>query len=575
VKIKFDGKTAKANITMCAAFAAVLPRMEGRRRWTADGWFAFEASEHNVALIKEAFPDINIERKPEEEPEPIPRPGRYTYKTRPLWYQKEALKRCLHARVFALFMVQGSGKSKVAIDKVGYNWYKGKINACVVLTKKGVHRQWAENQFPQHLGGDIPTAIYCWGNHNKWQKAIFDEDRLCILCMNWDAIKTDSGMELLNQFLDFHGYYRTIIIGDESQHIMNVSSQRWKAADHIGKKAHQKIILTGTPIGKSLENEWAQFKWLDPSIIGINYISSFRSEYCIMGGFEMRQVISHRNVDKFREKVDPFAFYLGKDDLGLPPIFQEEFTFHLSKLQKQKIKDFKEELISMINNQEIEAVNPMVAVNKLQQISSGFVYDNDGKIQELFSNPKKNPRLEACLDVINASNMKKFVIWCKFKYDVQLLKRVLGDAAVTYYSGNSPQQNEESKKVFLDMGNNITYFIATPASAGTGQNLQGPDRHVIYYSHTDNAIDFWQSRDRTHRIGVDYSVPYTYIIGIGSEDRNVMRRTLKKESIHNMATQDLKEWLKESDETPLTDLFEVGQPSEDDEMRNALNYGDL
>jgi hypothetical protein len=42
-----------------------------------------------------------------------------------------------------------------------------------------------------------------------------------------------------------------------------------------------------------------------------------------------------------------------------------------------------------------------------------------------------------------------------------------------------------------------------------------------------------------------------------------------------MATQDLKEWLEESDETPLTDLFGVGQPSEDDEMRNALNYGDL
>jgi SNF2 family DNA or RNA helicase len=146
---------------------------------------------------------------------------------------------------------------------------------------------------------------------------------------------------------------------------------------------------------------------------------------------------------------------------------------------------------------------------------------------------------------------------------------------VTYYSGNSPQQNEEAKKVFLDMGNNITYLIATPASAGTGQNLQGPDRHVIYYSHTDNAIDFWQSRDRTHRIGVDYSVPYTYIIGIGSEDRKVMRRTLKKESIHNMATQDFKGWLEENNETPLTDLFEVGQPSEDDEMRNALNHGDL
>ena len=42
---------------------------------------------------------------------------------------------------------------------------------------------------------------------------------------------------------------------------------------------------------------------LDPEIIGHKYATSFKAQYCIMGGQDGRQIVSHRNIDQFNALV--------------------------------------------------------------------------------------------------------------------------------------------------------------------------------------------------------------------------------------------------------------------------------
>ena len=43
-------------------------------------------------------------------------------------------------------------------------------------------------------------------------------------------------------------------------------------------------ILTGTPITKNAADVYAQFKFLDPQILGYDSFYSFRNQYCVHGG---------------------------------------------------------------------------------------------------------------------------------------------------------------------------------------------------------------------------------------------------------------------------------------------------
>ena len=76
----------------------------------------------------------------------------------------------------------------------------------------------------------------------------------------------------------------------------------------FGKSAEYKRILTGTPVTKGAEDVYAQFKFLNPQILGYDSFYSFRARYCIMGGFENRQVVSYNNLEEL-ESIYPYKQY--------------------------------------------------------------------------------------------------------------------------------------------------------------------------------------------------------------------------------------------------------------------------
>ena len=519
---------------------AATSALEGRKAWKKHYGLVFEVSKHNIDILARAAqieaPQIAIET---DSPDLA---HRFQFKTAPYDHQITMLDEAAGKRDFAFFCEQGTGKTKVAIDLASQKYNDGQITGVILVAPNGVHNQWADAALPRHC--PIDHEAFVWPKiagikerkRMQWKKSSLEW-----FCLNIEALRTKRLGDVLMEFIHRHGG-KLMMIMDESHKIKNVRSQAWKAAKKYGSMSSYRIAMTGTPIGTSLEDEWAQLNWLNENIIGVKYLTTFRREYCIMGGYQNRAIVGHINVDRFKKKAAPYISRVTKDQLGLLPKSYTRKSFSLSPSQKTMYQSMKRDLVSQIQDGTIAtAQGALDQIIRLQQITSGFVNDQDGNTKTIVA-MADNPRLTALREIIE-SNDDKHVIWCNFHYDVQLLAEAFKDVgAVTYYGPDNSFKRQRAKEAFISCKTSPRLFISTPGSGGTG--LDGLQESgcvsAIYYSHGYNYINRIQSEDRLHRIGTKGIVTCTDLIAKPGIDLRIRSTDHKKEGIMSMALDDLK-----------------------------------
>lgn len=554
-KLTVDDKRALLDSRPTAGLMAVVSQLEGKRSWLKAGGLSFEPSQRNIDIILRV-PNVTLEDRragaggasggaTDLDWGPI----HYENKTQPLPHQRRALDKVSHLPFFALFMEQGTGKTWVILHQAGTLYANGHITGMIVVTKKGVHRQWVLSEFPKHFAGEFS------GHHSPFKEMPKFGPGLQVLSFNYDGLKTPKQLAIALEFAKLHDG-RLLIVGDESQEIKNAHSARAKAMDELRPYSSHRALATGTPIAKDLTDEWAQLRWLNEKILGIKYLSTFRASYCIMGGFEMRSVVGSKNVDDFKGLTEPHIFRATKDELGILPKVYSEWVFPMTKIQLDMMRELKAELLLQLEEWRVEygefgsshlvdadgkTVDIQGAAHyltKAQQIASGFVKDSEeGQIHRLME-VKDNPRAQAMLEWVQAGD-GKFIIWHKFIEDRAIIEEALRDAGITFgtYVGTDSAR-AAVVEAFMDP-DGPQGFIANPQSGGTGLNLQGLCQRNLYYTNDWRAIDRWQSEDRTHRIGTIGAVTYTDLIAKFSPDRKIMSNLRKKKSISDLILDDI------------------------------------
>lgn len=546
MKLEINGDQAILHSSATPAVLALLPQLEGRRSWLKGSRaLSLIATEHNISVLR-SLPGLSIETTGLAEDEvPIRRPVMsYTSKTEPYGHQTKALEKMAGLHHFGLFMEQGTGKSKVVIDRSGQLFLEGKITGVLVVSKKGVHRQWTEGEFVDHCA--VPWWGTYWGQ-KKTSKAPAGP-HLEVFTINYDALRTKDGFKAASQFCGKH-LRKLLIAADESQEIKNDKSIRSKAMRALAPAAAYRILATGTPIAKDLTDEWAQLKWLDESIIGIRYLTTFRAKYCVMGGFEGRVVVGHKEIDEFKSRTEPFVFRATKDDIGILPKQYNTWHFDLMPEQRKIIKQLRKQLEAEISDTHtISVANSAVALSKFQQVSAGFIIDEFETVHRLMP-VAKNPRIQAAMEWLDSFEGKA-IIWFRFREEAVMIAEALAEKGVSfaeYHGGVKDQDRQKAKDSFLSPSG-VRVFLANPQSAGTGLNLQGLCQRALYFSNSFNAIDRWQSEDRIHRIGTKGAVTYTDLIAAGSLDAYIRRNLQKKKSLSQLVLDDIRDMLQELDD---------------------------
>lgn len=477
-----------------------------------------------------------------------PKPGdyeaRFPFKMTPLPYQLEIFAAARQMTNMALAPVaMGTGKTKMTLDVAADKFVNNEIDGLLVIAPNGVHRQWVNKAVPDHLIDVVRRNAKCaaWKPTKKTPLAVATHQRgpryFRMLTLNVEAFSSSSGKAFVaaRQFLTSG---RIMLVVDESSRIKNYKAARTKSILMLSQYAKARVILSGTPITKGLEDLFTQFQFLNPNIIGLSNFMSFRNRYCVTvpayrgAAFGAVKITGYRNVEEFVGKIAPHSFVVPKDVLGLPEKTYEQREVTMTDEQKRLYKAMARELVEDLRAHRIATpANAAVRITRLQQILCGTVVKqeerDDGTVVESVEAIPTH-RLEALIDVL-AEHDGPAVIWCRFTSDIKDVEAVLrdeGHSVVTYYGETSEADRAAAVESFKN--GTARYFVANPAAAGTGLDGLQVAQLAVYYSNAFAAENRWQSEDRIHRIGMSGRAHYVDLVVPGTVDGMILGNLKKK-----------------------------------------------
>ena len=334
-----------------------------------------------------------------------------------------------------------------------------------------------------------------------------------------------------------------MVICDESQRIKEPSAKQSKAMHELGDIAKYKLILSGTPIQNNAIDLYSQYRFLDPSVFGSNFYA-FRNRYAIMGGFDRRQIVGYKDLDKLIQKEHSIAYRVTKEEaLDLPE--QTFLTQYITLEGKdkelyQRIK--RDSFAELENGGQITAPTVLTKLLRLQQFTGGFIQADEGLKPEFVFKGKINA-LEDILDDYVISAGKKLVIFCRFRPEIDLISASLQKKKIRFASIYGDIKIEDRGPIVAEFQTNpeTKVFLAQIDTAGLGITLTAADT-CVYYSENFNYAAYSQSLARIHRIGQRNRCTYIHLVVEHSIDETILKALAKKEDLAKTVVDDWRQY---------------------------------
>ncbi|SKC57919.1 hypothetical protein SAMN02194393_01571 [Maledivibacter halophilus] len=285
----------------------------------------------------------------------------------------------------------------------------------------------------------------------------------------------------------------------------------------VRPKVKRMVGLTGTPSSNGLMDLWAEFRILDMGERLGRFIGQYRETYFKPDKRNGAIVYSYKPLafaeDAIYEKISDITVSMKSEDyLDMPVLITNELIVHLSEKEREVYETLRKELVVSIKDKEIDAINAAALSNKLLQMASGAVYDEDKNFIQVHDR-----KLDALEDLIEGANGKPVLVAYWFKHDLERIKNRF-DVRELKTSKDIKDWNE----------GNISVGLIHPQSAGHGLNLQAGGSTLIWFSLTWSLELYQQTNARIYRQGQNETVVIHHIIAKGTIDENVIKALNKK-----------------------------------------------
>lgn len=197
--------------------------------------------------------------------------------------QYQAFKKFKELRVGALFMEQGTGKTRVALELIKDTDCDLVLFFCPFSTKNNLLSE------IEKWGIDVEFKVYGY-------ETIASSDSTYL-----DILKLVEGRNVF-------------IVADESIFIKNESSKRYRRLMKIAECSNYRLILNGTPITKNEWDIYNQMNFLSPKIIDMGrdqFLDSFFKKIKFKKrGQSAREFykLSEVNIDYLHRLIEPYIF---------------------------------------------------------------------------------------------------------------------------------------------------------------------------------------------------------------------------------------------------------------------------
>jgi SNF2 family DNA or RNA helicase len=425
-------------------------------------------------------------------------------------YQDYATQFILDHPVAAIFLDCGLGKTVItltAMEELLHDRFA--VSRILIIAPLRVARDtWpAEIQKWEHLR-QLTFAVAV-GTERERIAALAQRAELTIINReNVDWLVSKSGWPF-----DFD-----MIVIDELSSFKSYQARRFRALMKARPLAKRVVGLTGTPSANGLMDLWAEFRLLDMGKRLGRFITHYREELFLPDKRNQQMVFSYKPrpgaEDEIYQRIGDITISMRSADyLKLPELVETQSMVKLSAKERKTYDAMRAEMVTTIGEQEIDAMNAAALSNKLLQMASGAVYDEDGKALHMHDR-----KLDALEDLVESANGRPVLVAYWYKHDAERIKERI------------PVREIRSSRDIRDWNaGKIPVALIHPAGAGHGLNLQDGGSMLIWFSLTWSLELYQQTNARLYRQGQKHTVTITHIIAEGTIDEQVMQALQKKD----------------------------------------------
>ena len=442
-----------------------------------------------------------------------------------------------------LSVAMGGGKSALCI-KLADHWNAQRI---LILCPTSVRAVW-RREIPRHADRKIRACILDTGSVRKRTAkadAAYKSKGAVAIVVNYEA----AWREPMKGWILAHKW--DVIACDESQKIQRTS----RTSEFVYKLhdiAEHRLCLSGSPLTQDCTSAWAQCRFLDPTIFGLD-LREFVARYHNKKAVGIRKAIIKTNEHwlAFCPDGTPFKMpawatcgtintreYLGKlgkvairvenTALNLPPITIERRVFRLG-FGARHLHDF----IEGRNRKEIETGlwrslrRSFSVVMRLQQITSGWLKMPSGEPGRV-----DHGKGDCLSDIMVEAGGEPMVVFARFVYDLDITRELAEKHGLVYAEISQRRKDGLTNKGTMPPGVQVCGVQEQAGGVGIDLTLA---RLVVRYSPSWVVPNFDQTAARVYRPPQDRSVIVYELCAEDSIDEELYRAiTARKEMIADL-----------------------------------------
>jgi SNF2 family DNA or RNA helicase len=390
----------------------------------------------------------------------------------------------LNSRAYVLNSM-GTGKTKAALWAWDYLRTAGRAGKLLVVAPLStIQFTWAREVF-----STIPHRKYAilHGDKAKRLERLNDPDAE-VFIINHDGIGVI--IEELAARTDID-----CLVLDELAVYRNPGTSRFKMMKKYASTMKVVWGMTGAPIPNAPTDAWAQCAIITPQRVP-KFFGRFRDDLMIKVS-QFKYAPKHDATDKVYSVMQPGVRFTLDDISELPEQVFRTMDVGMGPVQAKAYKDLANDLLAMVQNNVITAVNQGVAMNKLLQVALGWVYTSNRGIVPL----DNNERIEALIDTINSTD-RKVLVFSPFKHCLSGIGDALDKEKIEYATVSGDTPAGERADIFNAFQNTTKFKVlnAHPKCLAHGLTLTAADT-IVWFGPTLSLDTFDQANARIHRVG--------------------------------------------------------------------------
>ena len=436
--------------------------------------------------------------------------------TPPLWpHQRDAID-FAHAHQGAMLaMDMGTGKTRVTIEIIEQLDEDAKV---LILAPKSVVSGVWPDQYEQ-FGKE--RELVALDDSVKASKGVSLNQRRIQMAEAANIVVVNYEMVWRGEFANWviRQPWRLLVM-DESHRIKSPGGLASRFCSRLSDRVPQRIALTGTPMPHSPLDIYAQYRAINKNIFGTSF-DRFKRKYAMLGGYNGHIIIGYQSLDELKQKYEQIAFQVTADEvLDLPEAIDSRRVCHLSPKAARAYQQMENDLVVEIDNGTVTASNALSRLLRLQQITSGYLQTEDGKISRL--DQGKEELLGDLFEEIGQN--EPIVVFARFRQDLRAIAEV-ARRHKRYYSEISGQAKDLSQ--WQEHGGVLAVQIQ---AGGLGLDLTQASC-AVYYSLGFSLGDYQQSRARLRRPGQTRPIQYVHFLASNTVDFKVARALRDRQQV--------------------------------------------